>query len=489
MPDTETAGPLVTTPSGEPITDLTPAEQAEVNQLYQAQQQPTAPAEPVPKLLNPYVTPQYADAEGKSISLTAAEGAEYRKKAGLVDPLRDLSPEDMVSLQRSTADNLPDKKFDIFSAWNARRQEIQTDPQAEIRVAAAWRQYKDSTNLGDIANPLRMAKNAASGVSDLVTSTAKMGQKVALTGLINQGGTIFSKVARTNPSPGSSLTGAAGLPETAPAQTPQDDVLALWHDATQADNLQATIKGEGGEWLPKFQKSLDIIKANGLSLRPEEIQKYASGSPLTYYLVGKLFGLAEMGTPTAMLDAAGNKLASGVSKGLTAAAQGAAEVAPVIAKVAPLVGAVKGTALGGIPGGITGWAVGKKAQETLLGAAPKAAKLAEAAQELAGATEIPITSSYTQLARSILQNIPHAAYQTGKGYLFDLAMGMTGETPEDAKSVGIGTLFGLIGAGHALGVPALSGLLIGPRGYGKAEAPARTGFYPGLDDVHQNALD
>src|ERR1035437_9536557 len=271
MPDTETAGPLVTTPSGEPITDLTPAEQAEVNQLYQSQQQPTAPSEPVPKLLNPYVTPQYTDAEGKSISLTAAEGAEYRKKAGLVDPLRDLSPEDMVSLQRSTADNLPDKKFDIFSAWNARRQEIQTDPQAEIRVAAAWRQYKDSTNLGDIANPLRMAKNAASGVSDLVTSTAKMGwnlvqpfhpegspedaesrrnlleaeigQKVALMGLSSQGGSILSKLARTT-APSSSLTGAAGLPAAPPAQTSQDDVLALWHDATQADNLQATIKGE-----------------------------------------------------------------------------------------------------------------------------------------------------------------------------------------------------------------------------------------------------
>src|ERR1035437_4992406 len=122
--------------SGQPVS-LSPEEQTQAAQIL-------AQPETLPQtLVDPYQPLQYKDAQGNPIALTPKEKTDYRKQAGLTDPLLDLSPEDMVALAREPNDD-PTKKFDIFSSWKARSKEIQADPQAEIRVATAWRQYKDS---------------------------------------------------------------------------------------------------------------------------------------------------------------------------------------------------------------------------------------------------------------------------------------------------------------------------------------------------------
>jgi hypothetical protein len=481
---------------GSPAT-LTPEQQADaVAKTAQAQAQtPAQDTTPEAQVLPYYQSPQYVGDDDKPLFLSPAQQLDYRKKAGLVDPLKDLSPEDMVALARQTADD-PEKKFDIFSAWKSREEELKNDPQAVHNVAKAWRLYKDSTGLGDMANPIRMGENAVKGVADLVTSTAKLGwnlmqpevqdpnslnrditpevrrnlteakigQKLAGMGLANQASAAVNKLARTW-TPASSFTGGAALPASPPTPTQETDQDGLFYDSAKADDMAALIRGEGSHSLKDIaqgggmpaesQHNLDLIKQAGLSLRPDEIQKYASGSPLTYYLFGKLFGAAGKvlpGVPQEALTAAGTKLAQVTGKGITATAKAAESVPPVVApfvKPAAAIGGAFALPTHPILGALAGWREAGGFVESLLKAGPKLEKVGEAGKQIAGEAEHPITNAYTQLAKSIIENTPAAAYEAGKGYLFDLATAATAETPDEAKNVGLGTFFGLMGAGRA----------------------------------------
>ena len=88
---------------GSPAT-LTPEQQADaVTKTAQAQAQAQTPAQdttPEAQVLPYYQSPQYVGDDDKPLFLSPAQQLDYRKKAGLVDPLKDLSPEDMVALSR-----------------------------------------------------------------------------------------------------------------------------------------------------------------------------------------------------------------------------------------------------------------------------------------------------------------------------------------------------------------------------------------------------
>src|ERR1035437_4729864 len=137
--------------SGQPVS-LSPEEQTQAAQiLAQPETHPQT-------LIDPYQPLQYKDVQGNPIALTPKEKTDYRKQAGLTDPLLDLSPEDMVALAREKNDD-PNKQFNIMAAFQAREKEVAADPEALQRVAEGWQKYKDSTGLGDLPNPAEVASN------------------------------------------------------------------------------------------------------------------------------------------------------------------------------------------------------------------------------------------------------------------------------------------------------------------------------------------
>lgn len=116
--------------------------QIEAPQAEEVQNQPGQ----VEQLLDPYKPVEYFDEQGNPVELTHAEKSEYRKKAGLVDPMLDLTPEEMADLSRQTL-TAPEHRFSILTAFDLRQQELEQDPEAVNRASKAWKLYRDSTGL------------------------------------------------------------------------------------------------------------------------------------------------------------------------------------------------------------------------------------------------------------------------------------------------------------------------------------------------------
>src|SRR5664279_5438647 len=135
---------------GSPAT-LTPEQQADAVEK-------TAAAQAVPEvqMLNPNVSPQYVGDDDKPLALSPAQKLDYRKKAGMVDPLLDLPAETLFKMARD-----PSQNFNILSAFNARQKELVNDPQAVHNIAAAWKMYREDKGLGDLPSPWEAAKSIA----------------------------------------------------------------------------------------------------------------------------------------------------------------------------------------------------------------------------------------------------------------------------------------------------------------------------------------
>ena len=136
--------------------NLTAEQQAEA--LTLANQTPDAA--PERRMTDPYKPVLFKDDAGNPIPLTAQQQTEARQKAGMVDPMLDLPPADMFKLARETKDLPPEKQFNIYNAFLARKDELTKDPAAVQRVADAWELYRDSTNLGDLPTPTEALANA-----------------------------------------------------------------------------------------------------------------------------------------------------------------------------------------------------------------------------------------------------------------------------------------------------------------------------------------
>lgn len=526
--------PTFTDAAGNPV-QFTPEQQAEA--LQNLSPAPTtaataAPPEAPQELLNPYKGMQLTDEAGKPAALTPAQQAEARKNAGVVDPLLDLSADDMFALARN-----PDNNFSILQAFRARQKEVAQDPGATRRVADAWAKYKASTGLGDLPSVSDMANNvwgfvsnAAKYAGGLVQSyPARIGAALggtdgemtpaeaealqtqaeraaatgtALTGLGQQVGRLFEPNAGSPsiiPSPVISagmnrVAGLFGIPEEKPS-APPNPVETLFRDSTKADQLQKATEGKlGGPIGDLPPETLAAMAKAGYPLRPDVVASLAQGDPLSLYLMGKAFGAAGEAIPTvipkAALNSAGEAVATGAGGTISALSKGAQAVIPKVTPFLPPAFAAKGAATGAvsvgpITGAAIGWGAGKAAAKQLTSLAPTLEKLELAGQQIAG--KLPVSSSYTQLAKDIFQSVPAAAYEVGKGALFDVAMGESADTPEEVNGVGIGTAFGILGGGMVAGQHVLSGQLIAPRAYGSRVTVPSNGFYPALDAVHQAA--
>ena len=520
---------------GSPAT-LTPEQQTDAVAKTAAAQS----AEPQEvQMLNPNVSPQYVGDDDKPLSLSPAQKLDYRKKAGFVDPLADLPPEELVKMAHD-----PSQKFNILSAFNARQKEMLGDPQTTHNVAAAWKLYRESKGLGDLPSPWEAAKSIGEMGYGLAKQTAE-GGPAALEWL----GAEAAKPAEATqpypdfwPKPGfngqkstplqielerqmveagsASAVGGQGLVEqlrkfgnipeylaksmgkskllpdfvkkeiAPPEETPQESANRLWLDSSKLDITQDALQGKNPLYL---SGTAEDLAAKGAPVRPSEIETMAKGDILG--VAGNLMAfkgvgaaLPEMITP-AELAAAGQATRNVAAGAVSGAAKAFQAVVPPVAKVLPVATAIKGGFMGGLPGVGIGYEAGVGAAKGLAKAAGAAKGVEEALPGVTGAEGALPTSSYAQFAKDVLQNLPAAAYSAGKGAMYDAAQALSADTPDDVKGVGMGTLFGLLGAGHAIGGEVLSGQLIGPRGYGEATAPTRTGLLPQFDSIHQAARD
>jgi hypothetical protein len=114
-------------------------------------------------------------------------------------------------------------------------------------------------------------------------------------------------------------------------------------------------------------------------------------------------------------------------------------------------------------------------------------KLISGGEQIAGMK--PVVSPTAQAARDVITTALGAVSDIAKGAAFDLGLGeVTSETPQDTEGLGIGTVFGALGAGRRIGGRALSGQLIAPRDYGIKTPQASSGQFTALDSMHNAAF-
>lgn len=463
----------------------------------------TAAEQPVETLVDPYQPIQYTDEAGQPISLSKQEQADYRKASGLIDPMLDLSADDLFYLARNPTD--PEKPLNIMSAWMARKDEITQDPEAVQRVSDAWDKYKESTGFKDLPNATELVQN--------VFGFAKGALKQAGTVLWNYPQRFFTSgereaevnrnLAEASAASEAGLAGLGHLAErvaskvTGGPATPQERVEKLFADTDRADQLKEIVTGQG-RMLP--EETAAKLKAAGFPVRPEEVEQMAAGDLLSLFAFGKAFGAAGRLVPGVVsttaaraVTALGEKTAQVGGRAIEAAGAVAQKVLPKAAAVAPVAGAIKGATVGGAGGALwegaaLGYGAGKIAAKRLLKAVPQAKTIEEAGNQIAG--KAVVKDAYTQLAKDLLESAPAAAYEVGKGAAFDVAFAATAETPEEAKGVGVGVLFGLLGGGARVGGHALSGQLIAPREAAALRTPVRSaGILPELEPVHQQSYN
>lgn len=519
--------------SGKPAS-LTPEEQAELNAMAQStslEQLSTSQAATTveaPRLLSAYEPPQFHDEQGAPAKLTPAERAEARKQANVADPLLDLTPEEMAEFARKQPE-----QFNILQALQA-RPDAKEDPAAVSRIAKAWKLYRDQTGIQDLKisnipeNIWGMAKGLFSYGKDMPslspTQPLKTVQEVqgllklvesgditpeqlehvrgltenvyatalSLEGLARQGKNLLGRMTeeeRKLKLPGLPSFGAGGRPEA------DRDIDKLFEDEAVLEGTQALATGKR-ELLPGLGKLTSFLESKGAPLRPEKIQEKAAGDPLTFYLFGKVFGAMSKAAPTVLseqaLARAGGATAAGVGKAAEVTGKVGQTVIPPVAAVLPVAGAIKGGLLGGSVGSVTGgvaagYGAGRLAAAGLRSRIPTMAALESAGKQIAGKT--PVVSPYAQLAKSIAEGTPAAAYEVGKGLAADVALTFPAETPEEMQGIGIGAAFGLFGAGTRMGGHVLSGQIVGPREYGVAKPVRPRGLFPSLDAISNRAYE
>lgn len=295
-----------------------------------------------------------------------------------------------------------------------------------------------------------------------------------------------------------------GLPKAGEDYTPEDKVKQLF-DASALAQQQEKIGAGAGESIaqaPGFQQTVAQLKAAGQPVRPEEVAELAAGDPLSWYAMGKGFGLALRGagalvpgTVTAhaaqALDWAGTKAGEITGRVVSRSAKITAGTAEAAAQVAPVAGAVTGAVKGAatlspVVGAGLGYAAGEKIAQALQKTANIARGIGRGAEEVTGLT--PVRGDWTQLLKDIAQATPAAGAELLKGMAFDLGMAATAETPDEARGVGFGTAFGLLGAAGRAGAHILSGQIIAPREWGGNTILPSSGQFPILDQAHSAAM-
>lgn len=476
----------------------------------------------------------------KPITLTDAERAEYERLSAPtpVNPIRDFSSQDLADLATQ------DSSFDLAGEFR-RNQDLWKDPAVVQKAIDAHNLIKQrGFKVGDI-EAVKKAKegNVLGAAGAVVKPVAEVGKGflkqawnyanaaampfIDIVGDITGQGPGFSealaqegqrRVAENIAGTEQAVTGLAELPGKAAGKigravglakpfseyTPEEKAKDFWNDVGRSETRQDIARGHGGFLTPVGGEVVKELEQAGKPVRPEETAVTAAGDPFSWWAFGKAFGAAKAPAPVARVIAKGEQVAGTAAAkaagNLVQAAGAVTEkaITPALkttGKVAqvgyPVYAAGKAIATGDFSGVFQhtagGYLGGKALQRLGEGARSVGANLREFGKQVAG--ETPVTSNLTQLGTDVLQAAPGAAVELGKGAAFDLGLGAaTSETPQETSGLGIGTTFGLLGAGKRIGGRALSGQLIAPRDYGIKTPVASSGQFPALDAMHKAAF-
>jgi hypothetical protein len=497
--------------------DLGNSVQLTPDQIASAQPAATTPATPAPQV-------------GGQIKLTPDQIAAA--KPVQTDPLHDFTAEQLAALEKQDPEH-----FNLIQNYLPRT-ELQQVPGMNQKIADAYHITRQTPLLDTFApgngalertgGALRqgagavwdLAKGAAHTVSNLAQAgatvltspvyAAAFGDETA-SGMLTQAERQFreqgaaaekgvgelGKQIEHGAHAGARLIGAE-KPLT--QYTPEERVSELFSAMRNAKKLGEISAGRGPISQTVFGSESAQV-APGVAVRPESVNGLLD--PVSWELMGGAFKGAGALVPKAVSETAGN-IAAGAGniaakvggQALETASDltglGARAVATVAPASAAAIGAIKGTALHGPAGLVTGAGLGYKAGQAIAEGARNIAKKAEITsgigEQIAG--KIPVASPYAQLGKDVLQSAPVAAGEVAKGAAFDLGLAAASseEAPAERSGIGIGTAFGLLGAGKTLGQRVLSGQIIAPREYGSKTSVPPSGQFPALDSVNQASI-
>lgn len=476
--------------------------------------------------LTPEQQAQYSAAsQNDVVNLTPDQQTQYRQQAGIVDPFHDFSPQQLVDLTVADPEH-----FDLVGKF-AERPELRNDPAATQKVADAYNLLKQRGILEDLPNGKQILKTVWDTAKGFGKQAWNYAQAIAApvgAGIAEAAGQppevpeqmlseATRKIAENVAGTESAATGlgsmvkrgvgrlARGISLSKPLNeyTPEEKLNDLFGAVGEIQQQGEIAKGHGEALGAVGGHVVKELEQQGLPVRPEEVQQLASGDPFSWYAMGKAFqagkALPGFGKGVGRVERTLEKTGELAAKTGGAVVTGAAKTAEVAAKgvekaavpVSAVAGAAAGAASHGPTGLLVGGAAGLKVGETIAGGAEKfgeaAKKAGEIGRQIAGAQ--PVSSAYAQAGRDILQALPGAATEVAKGGAFDLGLAATtAETPQEKAGVGIGTAFGLLGAGARLGSRFVSGQIIAPREYGTTRVVPSSGQFPGFDALHSAAM-
>lgn len=456
-------------------------------------------------------------------ALTPEQQAEYIASGGFrltpeqlaaaqpagIDALRDFTPEQLVSAQVQDPDN-----FDMVAALRA-RPNFQRDPKTVNNVANAFNLLKQRGILQDLPGPSRIAHtlyDAARGfgkqVWNYVSALDAVG-RVAVPGLTPEQRAEIQRGAQQRVAEnisgselavrgvghlaagiGKFIGRKTGITKDFQHYTDSEKLADLWDAIERGETEQRVASGHGTVLELTGPEVVKELEATGHAVRPEESSILALGDPVSWYTMGRGFGLVGKALPALPLGELAQASAKAVGATVTGAGRVAQGTAKVVEKAAPLtgaaVGAVKGSAFAPGVGTFGGLFAGYKAGEVVSTYARKAgkqaAKVAGLGRQISGKT--PITSGVAQFGRDIAESIPGVGAGLLGGAAFDLGIAATAETPQEKQSLGFGVgLAGLHGLKRT-GIHVLGGQLTAPFAWSAANNASRvaavSGFVQGL---------
>lgn len=467
----------------------------------------------------------FVDESGKPVQLSPDEEASFWKQnpqapapgtlldsdGKPVNPLSDLSAQDLAALATQHKE-----QFNLVQAFNS-DPAAQKDPAVVQKVADAFHILRQQPWYQGIT-PGGVVKNAVGAVTGL-------GRFAAATtgGLINSAEAAVNSLSNAAPARTQEAVGATqealgetaasaesgavglfhslgklasaagrglGLSKALEDYTTEDKVKALFDAAANDTQTSRIASGQGASGLAQ-------LTSGGRELDAESVSKMQD--PFSWYAFGGLFKGAGALIPkvgTGVLSSAGQAAAKiAGTAGIELPARAAGVAADVASKAAPAVGGVAGAVGGGhlIPIPIVGHALGalegatRGAEFARKFVPPIQSRLAAAAdfgKQVAGTA--PMRSAYAQAVRDVAETAPAAAAEVGKGVALDALMAAGGDTPQEREAaVGLGTVFGALGAATLTGRHVISGQIIAPREVNvNAPVPANAS-YPALDALHR----
>jgi hypothetical protein len=453
---------------------------------------------------------------GDTVTLTPEQQAEFDKSAGIVNPIRDLSAEQIAELAKTNPE------FSIVNEY-ATQPDLSSDPAIADKVAHAWNLYKQTPfklpAISDVAkNIWGFAKSAAQrgAIAGKTILPADLGgyqtpQEVRQAQGEAIGGSELGVSGLVNFAKHIGQSAARGMRLSTPLKDQSNsEQLEAFGQALAENHAQQSILAGKGPLLGTAAGQ--AAQANAEPLRPQKISELAASDPFSFAAASGAFGLAGKAaglggkvisaiTPEAVsapvasliskLPTAGQAAATVVGRGLEKTADLTQMGTTLASKITPAAGAI----IGGLKAenfGHTGIGIfgGYKAGQVIANSLGKLGGLmepvAKAGREIAGVE--PVTSNIAQLGKDIVTATPSALGALGKGYAFDAGLSAMAETPEEARgSVGFGTAFGALGGAEGIARHAISGQIIAPRAWGSNFPVASSGQFPALEAMHNEA--